>query len=81
MACSPKLIVTQDDRGRFECVREGECGACIAGHGSSVLEAVGSWAIYSQTVVIRCNPPSVLREFGITNDYGELSFTKAPKRG
>ena len=80
MTCSPKLIVTQDAQGRFECVRENDCGACIAGHGASVLEAVGSWAIYSQTVAIRCDPPSVLREFSIVNDYSDLRFAKAPER-
>lgn len=78
--CSPSLVVTQDNRGRFECVRDGDCGACVAGHGASVLEAVGSWAIYAQAVAIRCDPPAVLKEFSIADEHEQLTFRPVPSR-
>ncbi len=78
--CGPALFVTQDSRGRFECVRDGESGSCVAGRGASVLEAVGAWAIYSQKVSILCKPPAVLRDYAVATDYDELSFKDAPSR-
>lgn len=75
-----KLVITQENNGRFLCIEEDAIGACIQGRGSSVLEAVGSWVIYSQVVNIRCDPPAVLNEFSITNDYTDLIFLKSPER-
>lgn len=74
------LIVTQSGDGKFSCIKEGDVGMCIEGRGASVLEAVGSWAIYSQTVSIKCVPPSVLREFSVAMKYADLRFTAAPSR-
>lgn len=59
------LIVTKTADGWFECMREGDVGACICGRGASPLEAIGSWCIYSQTVEARCDPPSLLDEFQV----------------
>ena len=74
------LIVQQDHDGRFKCFRDGDTGMCIEGTGSSVLEAVGSWAIYSKTVEIICVPPAVLNEFTITNQHSDLTFEASMKR-
>ncbi len=68
------LIVTQNDKGRFECRREGSTGMRIVGDGASVLEAVGDWVTYSQTVEIRCEPPNVLQLFSVSNDHKDLKF-------
>ena len=73
------LIVTKAKNGRFECVKEGETGACIQGRGVSVLEAVGSWAVYSQTVQIRCDPPKLLDKFSVSPNT-VIEFLQAPSR-
>jgi hypothetical protein len=52
----------------------------IEGRGASVLEAVRDWAIQSQAVTVRCDPPSVLKEYSVANDYVDLEFEKAPSR-
>ncbi len=80
--CEQKtLIVTQDATGRFACGLGASPGTCIVGYGASVLEAVGEWVIQSQMVDIRCEPPAVLREYSVSNDYQDLKFTKSPSRG
>jgi len=63
------LIVTKEGT-RFECVREGDCEMCIVGDGLSVLEAVGSWCIYSGVVQVVCQPPRLLEQFGIEKAMG-----------
>lgn len=74
------LIVSQNPDGTFSCVKEGAPGMCIEGHGASVLEAVGSWAIYSSTVQVKCSPPAVLQQFAIANKYCDLKFTPPHSR-
>lgn len=78
--CAPKLVVTQDEAGRFACVEEGRPGSPTQGSGASVLEAVGSWAIYSEAVSIICSPPAVLREFSVGTKYVDLDFAPPPSR-
>lgn len=66
---TPLLIVTK--RGdRFECVKKGDCGMAIVGDGISVLEAVGSWCIYSGRVQVVCQPAEVLEQFGVQEAMG-----------
>lgn len=74
------LIVTQGADGSFSCVEKDATGMCIEGRGASVLEAVGSWAIYSSTVQVKCSPPAVLQEFAITNQHSELKFKPPASR-
>ncbi len=52
------LIVSQGGNRGFDCVREGDSEPCVVGIGSSVLEAVGDWAIYSHVVKIKSYPPA-----------------------
>ena len=73
-----QLTVKQETSGGFVCKRDEECGACI-GRGASVAEAVGLWAINSQAVQVVCDPPALLNEFSVANDYQELEFDSAPE--
>lgn len=61
----PPFLVVEFDEGsnQFTCRRKGDTGMCIEGRGLSVAEAVGLWAIYSQTVGTVCDPPSLLDQF------------------
>ena len=74
------LEVIQSDNGTFECTVKGAAGTPVAGHGASVLEAVGNWAIQSRTVIVVCKPPAVLREYTIINEYEDLKFNGPAKR-
>ena len=74
-----QLEVTQRDSGIFECCEKPVVGTPIAGHGMSVLEAVGEWAIQSQAVQIQCRPPAVIREYRIDTPYNELMYDGANK--
>lgn len=76
----PELIVTQNEDGRFECVQKGATGAATCGRGASVLEAVGSWCIYSQTVRVVCDPMELLLKFAVSNKYKKLKFSEIPTR-
>jgi len=80
MSDRPNLVVTQDNKGRFECVPEGAMGSPIVGRGASVLEAVGAWALHQPVLSIRCEPPAVLQEFAINNDHNELEFNPPHQR-
>ena len=75
-----KLIITQHANGTFSCVQEGASRMCIEVRGASVLEAVGSWAIYSATVHVKCSPPAVLQQFAIANTYSDLKFKPPASR-
>jgi len=75
-----KLLVTQDKAGQFECCRAGASGSPVCGRGKSVTEAVGDWAVQSAMVEIRCEPPVVLKEYRIANEYSELKFSQIDKR-
>ncbi len=70
------LIVTEED-GRFKCVKKGDCGMCIVGDGLSVLEAVGSWCIYSGKVKVLCQPPELLEKFSVHKTTG---YDPIPRR-
>ncbi len=61
---TPRLIVTRNG-DVFVCEKEGDTGWPISGRGASVLEAVGSWCIYSGLVEVRCDPPEVLQSFTV----------------
>jgi len=74
------LIVNQEPDGRFVCHRDTDVGMRVEGRGASVLEAVGSWLIYSGDHHVKCEPPAVLREFSISNPYSDLTFLPSPKR-
>lgn len=76
----PMLIVTQKNDGSFECYRDGDVGSHAVGRGASVLEAVGSWCIYSAVVTVTCQPPAILREFGVDMKYEDIEFKACPKR-
>jgi len=75
-----QLRITQNKAGRFDCIQEGSCGSYVVGRGASVLEAVGSWAIYSRTVKITCEPPVVMQGFTIATGYIDLEFEPPDKR-
>ena len=74
------LIVTQNDSGRFEAVVPNALDSPTIGRGSSVLEAVGEWAIQSRAVAIQCSPPALLREHRIVSDYQDLRFSDEEAR-
>jgi len=74
------LVVLKDKHGRFECFDAGATGMYVVGRGASVLEAVGSWAIHTLTVEIKCDPPSVLDSYTISNDPKTLNFKKPDSR-
>lgn len=64
------MLIVSKKGTRFWCIREGDCGMCIVGDGLSVLEAVGSWCIYSGQVQVMCQPPELLEQFGIQEATG-----------
>ena len=72
----PLLIVTKRDK-RFECIKEGACGMAIGGDGLSVLEAIGSWCLYSGIIQAKCDPPELLDKFTAKKVVGHLP---APRR-
>jgi len=75
-----KVEVIQFDSGYFEATPMGAMGSPTAGHGSSVLEAVGEYAINHGLVHVVCKPPGILNEYEITNEYSELNFRKPRSR-
>ena len=75
-----EIIVKQDMMGKFECVEFRAAGSPPVGRGASVLEAVGEWAVQTGLVVIECDPPAILREYGVVNAYQDLLFRESPRR-
>jgi hypothetical protein len=73
------LRVTQNEQGRFEADPCGG-GSPVVGRGSSVLEAVGEYAIQTGLVHVACDPPAVLREYRVSNQYCDLDFHPPAKR-
>ena len=68
-----KLTITQDENGRFTADAGGP-GSPTVGRGASVLEAVGDYAIQTQLVEVKCEPPAVLNEYRVDMDYDELEL-------
>lgn len=66
-----RLVVTKRD-GRLECIEEDACGMAIVGDGLSVLEAVGSWCLYSGIVSVVCNPPEIKSQFSVKKADGYI---------
>ena len=75
-----KLSVTQRKDGVFECQLIWDDLFQVCGRGASVLEAVGSYVIHSATISIECDPPAILREYFINNEYGDLEFKPPDER-
>lgn len=68
-----RLIITEE-YGMLTAQKEGDTGMCILGRGLTVLEAIGSWVLYSGKVEVICDPPHLKESrFGI-------EFTSIPKR-
>ncbi len=73
------LIVTKSGE-EFVCNEQNAVGAYLEGRGASVLEAVGSWAVYSSTVKICCDPPELLQEFSVDLYSSSVCHNSAPER-
>ncbi len=73
-----KPLIVEEENGGIICYRDGDTGMHVEGRGSSVLEAIGSWCLYSGLIKARCDPPQLLETRFSTVDV--LTFEGAPKR-
>ncbi len=54
-----RLTVTMDAHGRFT-ADPGGPGSPIVGRGGSALEAIGDFAVQSELLDVRCDPPELV---------------------
>ncbi len=70
------LIIRKVADGHFSCIREeDESKVHLIGHGRTIMGAVGAWALISQTLEIRCDPPSLFTAFTVSDDLKTVKKT------